>query len=389
MDLKMLWLQLRNSAPRTAIRGPSRRFVLEPLEDRTLLSVSILNHSGQGYPGLSFNQSGGYVPPDTNGAAGPSVYVESVNQSLAIYNPKATGASAVTDSLSHLLFTTGRLTRADSGSGLSDPVVTYDEQIGRFIVGDQDVDFNTHVSAFDLAVSRSNNPTTLSTSDWVFYKITTTESGFDADYPGNFGYNHDALVFTLNMFGVGGGGHVQVVAVNGSDLTNAATSPQVARNDLSDFSVRPTTMHDSVAGGPMWLVTEHGDNRSIDVIKMTGVLTTSAVFTYTNLPVTAVFRSGAAEKPQRHRHHQQHRFADHEGRGGQQHDRRDPRRFDFLDTGRRPVVCRQCQQRYADPGQQGRSCSANTYIVYPGIDINASGQIGMSYMKSGTDTSTD
>ena len=44
MDLKMLWLQLRNSAPRTAIRGPSRRFVLEPPEDRTLLSVSILNH---------------------------------------------------------------------------------------------------------------------------------------------------------------------------------------------------------------------------------------------------------------------------------------------------------------------------------------------------------
>src|SRR5262249_44924432 len=40
--------------------------------------------------------------------------------------------------------------------------------------------------------------------------------------------------------------------------------------------------------------------------------------------------------------------------------------------------------------QQGRvSAGNNTYIVYPGIDINSSGQIGMSYMKSGTDTSTD
>ena len=96
------------------------------------------------------------------------------------------------------------MTRTDSGSGLSDPIVTYDEQIGRFIIGDQDVDFTTHVSAFDLAVSKTNNPTTLSTADWTFYKITTTESGYDADYPGNFGYNHDALVFTLNMFGVGG-----------------------------------------------------------------------------------------------------------------------------------------------------------------------------------------
>src|SRR5439155_13568180 len=199
----------------------------------------------------NFNQSsGGYVPPDTCAAAGPSVDVETVNQTLAIFSPKSTGASAVTDSLGHFLFTTGGLTRADSGSGQSDPIVCYDEQIGRFIVGDQDVNFSTHVSAFDLAVSRTNNPTTLSAADWKFYKITTTEAGFDADYPGNFGYNHDAFVFTLNMFGVTGGGHLQIVSVNAADLMNAVASPQLARNDLNDFSVRPTTMHDSVAGDP-------------------------------------------------------------------------------------------------------------------------------------------
>src|SRR5262249_1970003 len=40
--------------------------------------------------------------------------------------------------------------------------------------------------------------------------------------------------------------------------------------------------------------------------------------------------------------------------------------------------------------QQGRvSAGAKTYITYPGIDINAAGQIGMSYMKSGNDTSSD
>ena len=44
------------------------------------------------------------------------------------------------------------------------------------------------------------------------------------------------------------------------------------------------------------------------------------------------------------------------------------------------------------PTQYGNTeinTGANTYIYYPGIDINSSGQIGMSYMKSGTDTSTD
>src|SRR5262249_36401113 len=193
---------------------------------------------------------------------------------------------AVVDSLSHFLFTTGGLTRADSGSGLSDPIVAYDEKIQRFIIGDQDVNFSSHVSAFDLAVSKSNNPATLSAADWTFYKITTTQSGYDADYPGNFGYNHDAFVFTLNMFGVTGPGHVQVVAVKATALMNAAASPQVTRNNVNDFSLRPTTMHDSVAGDPMWLVTEHGDNQSIDVIKMTDVLTNSAGFAYTNLAVT-------------------------------------------------------------------------------------------------------
>src|SRR5439155_9995461 len=142
---------------------------------------------------------------------------------------------SVSDNFFHFLFTTGGLTRAGAGSFLSDPVVAYDELIGRFIVGDTDVNFSTHVSSFDLAVSKSNNPTTLSASDWTFYKINTTESGFDADYPGNFGYNHDAFVFTLNMFGVTSGGHVQVVAVSANDLANNAASPLVAANNLNDF----------------------------------------------------------------------------------------------------------------------------------------------------------
>src|SRR5207245_234411 len=107
-------------------------------------------------------------------------------------------------------------------------------------------------STFDIAVSKSNNPTSLSTSDWTFYRIVTTESGFDADFPGNFGYNHDAFVFTLNMFGVSGGGHCQIVSVKNADLQSGAASPGLFKNDLADFSDRPTTMHTSVAGDPMW-----------------------------------------------------------------------------------------------------------------------------------------
>jgi len=395
MNLKKLfqqWLKslTSRSGLRTRRRVRSFPFGIQTLEVRTLLSVSVLNNAASGYAALSFNQSGGYVPPDTDGAAGPSAYVETVNQTVALYTNKSTGAGAVTDSLSHFMFTTGGLTRADSVSGQSDPVITYDNLIGRFIIGDQDIDFTNHVSAFDVAVSKTNNPTSLSAADWNFYKITTTESGFDADYPGNFGYNHDAVVYTLNMFGVSGGGHVQVISLNATDLMNGAASPQIAKNDLNDFSVRPTTMHDSVAGDPMWLVTEHGDNTSIDVIKMTGVLTNSASFAYTNLAVDPYSPVVTPLNPN----------------GTVITDNIDSRIMKAAEANNTIVAThavavsgtQDVAQWYAIDvssgtptlSQQGRvSAGNNTYIVYPGIDINSSGQIGMSYMKSGTDTPTD
>lgn len=379
-------------AQRVPGRGVGRRRPrVEALGSRTLLAVSVLNNSGNGLDALGFNQSGGYVPPDTCGAAGPSAYVETVNQEVALYASKATGAS--TDSLSHFLFTTGGLTRADSGSGLSDPIVAYDEKIGRFIIGDQDVNSSTHVIAFELAVSKSSNPATLSAADWTFYKITTTQTGEDADYPGNFGYNADAFVFTLNMFavaGTSGTSHVQVVSGNAADLAAASASPAVFRNNLADFSVRPTTMHDAAPGDPMWLVTEHGDNLSIDVYKMTNVLTTSAGFARTNLAVTPYSQAVAPKNPN----------------GTSITTNTDSRIDKAAEAGGILVTAHTVSasptqdvvQWYAFDvaggtptlSQQGRvSAGSNTYLMYPGIDISPSGAIGISYIRSGTDTSTD
>src|ERR1700676_5285196 len=185
------------------LRRNGRSF--ERLETRSMLSVSVAHN----FVGLDYNSSGGYVPPDTNGAAGPSSYVETVNQEVALYTSKTAASPVLKSSLDSFFFTTGGLKTVDSGAFLSDPIVVYDDQIGRFIIGDQNVDSNTLVSNFDIAVSKTSAPGSLSKTDWNFYSITTTESGFDADYPGNFGYNADAFVFTLNMFGSFGGGHRQ------------------------------------------------------------------------------------------------------------------------------------------------------------------------------------
>ena len=66
------------------------------------MPVTILNFKGQGKTNSPGTETGD--PPDTNGAAGPSAYVETVNQAVALYANKNTGAGLVTDSLSHFLF---------------------------------------------------------------------------------------------------------------------------------------------------------------------------------------------------------------------------------------------------------------------------------------------
>jgi uncharacterized repeat protein (TIGR01451 family) len=365
------------------------------------VTIASTNNNGQGYTALDFNQSGGYTPPDTVGAAGPTnsstghgAYVETVNQTIALYPNKSTGASPLTSSLSNFWFTTGGLPHADIISSLSDPIVAYNDQIGRFIVGDQDVDSFTHVSRFDFAVSKSSDPTSLGTSDWTFYQINTTQSGFDADYPGNFGYNHDAFVFTLNMFNTNPSGpnHVKVVSVNNADLASGVpqSSLHFYQNNVNDFSLRPTVMHDSVAGDPMWLVTEHGDGKSIDVIKMTNVLTTSAAFAYTNLAVTpysgvvnplnpngTVITNNIDSRIEKAAEWNKTLVASHSVSVSSTED--DAQWYSIDVSSGTPAL-----------KDQGRvSGGNNTYITYPSVEINSSGQIGMTYMRSGTDSSTD
>jgi uncharacterized repeat protein (TIGR01451 family) len=388
------WFKRSESGRAQACRKTKREIAgwnrprLEVLEDRTLMSVSIVNNGGNGYAALHFSQTQGYVPPDTNGAAGPTNYVETVNQTLAIFNPKDTGASSVTDTFSHFWFTTGGLPHADGGSGLSDPVVTYDNIIGKFVVADQDVNFSTHVSRFDVAVSTTSSPATLGTADWKFYSIVTTEAGHDADYPGNFGFNKDAVVFTLNMFG--SPNRVQVISISSADLAAGSSTPAVFHNDLADFSVRPTTMHDAAPGDPMWLVTEHGDHHSIDVIKMGNVLSNSATFAYTNLGVTPYTSEVAPLNPngttvttnidariQKSSLANHTLVAAHSVGVSSTQDAIDWYKIDV--SSGTPVL--------SDQGRVG--FGTKTYLTYPSIDINPSNQIGMTYMKQGNDTSTD
>ncbi|MBS0264340.1 MAG: hypothetical protein JSS02_20555 [Planctomycetes bacterium] len=377
-----------------------RRSTFDPtatqtLEVRSMLSVSILNNGGQGVQGLSFAQSGGYIPPDTDMAAGQFSMIETVNQAVALYSNHDIGSLSVTDSLSHFFFTTGKLTRTDSGSMLSDPCCDIQEFNGqtRYVIGDQDVNFNTHKSSFDIAVSKTSNPTTLTAADWTFYKIDTTELNVDADYPGNFHNTGNALVFTLNMFAVGGTTgtyHTQVVSIPLADLFNGVATPQVFHNDIADFNLRPVAMHDTLPGDPEYLITAGADEASLTLYRMDNVLANTATFTHWHVPVAPFLEPVTPLNPNGTpiTSYTDSRIQD----GGEDSGLIVAAHTIGISDTQDAVAWYVIDINSGTPKlqQQGRIAAGdNTYVMYPGIDINHAGEIGVTYMKSGTDSPTD
>lgn len=372
---------------------------VELLESRLAPTVSILSN----FAGIS-----GGNPPDTCGAAGPNSYIETINTSVEIFN-KTTGAKIDSDDLNHFLFTVGGITAV---GGLADATMVYDEPIGRFIVADMDWDSVNHKGALDFAVSTSSNPTKLDAFNWNFYQL-KSEDGFDLDYPGNFGYNADAWVYTLQEFAAGssddddgdpdggGGGpaatatsHSLVTCISQADLA-AGGSIGGIQFDLSGFSYRPTTMHDSAPGDPMWLLQEGGGNNSINIVRIDNVLDVNNVSTttfnksvnsYNNVnnplnPDGSVIIPGRGKPDGRILKAAEANntivACQTVGVGTNE----DDARWYMIDVSdiNNPVIAHQ--------GNFG--FGANTYTVYPSIDINPVGDIGLAFSKCGTDDPND
>ena len=86
----------------------------------------------------------------------------------------------------------------------------------------------------------------------------------------------------------------QVISINASDLASAVsqTSLHFYKTDVpgGQQTYRPTTMQDSVAGGPMWLIQNPGSGTTLNVVKMTNLLTSSPSFTSTALALPAAYQ---------------------------------------------------------------------------------------------------
>ncbi len=323
-------------------------------------------------------------PPDTHGAAGPNHFIQVVNTVMTIYEKDGTIATGPVE-FTH--FFPPSLVMGQTFD--FDPVVAYDEQIGRFIVGVLITSApSSNDSDFLYAVSNSSDPTQ-GFSEQHRIDFSGISPNRLADYP-KVGWNADAHVFSFNMFGVGNV-NVDLLVIDKSTVLDAnpatfahrvMTSPNSFAS-VFDFTMAVATMHESAPGDPMWFVeekTQNGGNQ-IRLVRMINVL--SATPTFQNFDVSVTPYGRAIEAPQpipfpvrtndarmlNAEYRDGRLVATHGvGIGG----RTLARWYEFDVTGSVPSLV---QEANIDPGP-------GTFTYYPSIAINAAGDIGITYMQS-------
>jgi hypothetical protein len=350
------------------------RLGLEHLETRCTPTVSLTGT----FNGLKMGDPGNDgIPPDVNGAAGPDRVVETVNSSIAIFDRS------------------GKMLASDTGdnffnvSGSYDPYVIFDEYAQRFVIF-FDVTDGSSTSNYCIAVSNNASPSNL-TSDWTEKQnidVTATLNGTAtwADFP-RIGYNADAWVISFNQFGFSGGFEdVQILTIDKSTYLdqNSATHTEFKTiPGLGLFTMTATIMHEAAPGDPMYFVyANNNSGSSIDVVKMTNVL--SANPNYTDSTVTVNSYAAPPTSPQP---------------GGTSVNERDDARMRASDwRGNRLVVSHDVDAGGV-PGvswyELNTSASTPTVtqqgVIHPGagigamhgtVAINPLGAIGATYMQS-------
>jgi hypothetical protein len=204
--------------------------------------------SGLGFEGLG-NASLGFTvssaPPDTNGAAGLTQYVQWVNSSFAIFN-KSTGALIAGPTAGNTLwsgFGGGCQTNNDG-----DPIVLYDKQANRWVFAQ----FSVTTTPFLQCVAVS----TTSDATGTYNRYSFQYSNFD-DYP-KMGIWPDAYYTTFNMFNGNTFVGADLCAYDRNAMLNGQPATQVCFQQGSSVGgVLPADMEGTTpppAGSPNFLL---------------------------------------------------------------------------------------------------------------------------------------
>jgi hypothetical protein len=179
------------------IANPNSDPVAAPFAGPLMGVTAFLNFDGQSAQDNRNLFGFAFVPPDTNGAAGASQFVQMVNVTIAVYD-KSSGILQLGPAAIHTLwsgfgglceFGGGTPTFADGG----DPVVLYDHLAGRWLVTQLQYDTTFTHTAQCLAVSTTSD----ATGSYSRYEF-DFGSNFP-DYP-KFGIWPDAYYNSINVF---------------------------------------------------------------------------------------------------------------------------------------------------------------------------------------------
>ena len=196
-----------------------------------------------------------FVPPDTNGAAGATQYVQMVNVTIAVYD-KSSGALQLGPAAIHTLWT-GFGGQCEFGGGIptyadgGDPVVLYDRLAGRWLVTQLQYNTTFTQSAQCVAVSTSSD----ATGSYNRYEF-DFGSNFP-DYP-KFGVWPDGYYNTVNIFPPKGFAGAMACAFDrNAMLAGAAASAICFQQPPSVASLLPADLDGSTlppAGSPNYFV---------------------------------------------------------------------------------------------------------------------------------------
>jgi len=340
-----------------------------------------------GFEGIGFPNSFGSVPPDTHVATGPAHIVEVTNTTIAYYS-RVTGKRLFRQDLFVFFAPAGVVSFG------FDPVVTYDDIAGRFVVAMVDEDDTLEKGFLLYAVSNSSNPLDGFSE---MHRIDLTENGSVLDetvlpdFP-KIGWNADIHVITFNMFGVDSHqfDHVSVVIIDKStalDGNSSTLSFSHLDRDPVDFTLMPAVMHGANSGDPMWFVMESGDalGSDIRVVKMTDSLD-SPSFSETDVTVTAYEFPPNAEQPGSGTFGRiqtndssiisaawrDNRLVAAHAIGLDSTSQAHVRWYEFDTSGSSPTLT---QEGTINPG-------VGIHTYYPSIEIASNGDIGMTFMQS-------
>lgn len=180
------------------------------------------------------------IPPDTNGAVGPSHLVVALNTEIVIQS--RTGAVIQSMSLDSFWAGMPGPWSFTGGPATFDPRVLYDPYNNRWIMT-VTADGDQPTSAILVAVSKTSDPT----GQWNRYKVDFDAAGASwADYP-SLGFNKNWIVVSVNKFGVGTGnpGGAQVFAFNKANLYAGAAGTFKKFTDANGFTMAPAVTFDN------------------------------------------------------------------------------------------------------------------------------------------------